>query len=218
MHLTCPHCQARYDIARDVGDAVFVCYQCHQEFSAPAGVSGRGAIGPVDTAQAPVRDSARIWPWLLLMLILLTMTGFWVQKDAWLDNRYVRSILINIGIDMPLRAKDWRIDPASIQPQWIARSDGSRRLLVQGAIRNLLNSDMPLPGIRIMFFSKAEPDKQIGNTVLEIILKPSGQQIPALAAVRDLRPVPGLSQRRFTIVAESVPENTGDFTLMPVLP
>ncbi len=217
MHLTCPHCQVQYDIERDVGDAVFVCHQCGQEFSSQAVSSDCGDIEPVEAEQAPVRNTVHIWPWLLMILIVLAGSGFWVQKDAWLDNRWLRSSLINIGVAMPLRAKDWRIAPASVQSQWIIRADGSRRLLVRGTIENLLNSDMSLPKINMMFFSKTEPDKQIGNAVLDIILKPSDQQAADMIPARDIRPVAALGKRSFAIVAESVPEKTGDFTLMPVL-
>jgi len=217
MHLECPHCQALYDIARDVGDVVFVCHQCGQEFNPQAVSFDRGDIAPVEAALAPVRNTAHIWPWLLMILIVLATTGFWVQKDAWLDNRWLRSTLINIGFDMTLRAKDWRISPASVQPKWIVRSDGSRILLVRGTIENLLNSDMSLPKINMMFFSKTEPDKKIGNAVFDITLKPSDQQMPDMILVRDSRPVAALGKRSFSIVAESVPEQTGDFTLTPVL-
>jgi len=211
MHLICPHCQAQYDIERDIGDAVLVCHQCRQEFSPPAVSPEHGDIAPVDTAQAPVRHTTHIWPWLLMILIVLTTAGFWIQKDAWLDNRWLRSSLTNIGFDMALRAKDWRIDPASIQAQWIVRSDGSRSLLIRGVIQNLLNSEMPLPKINMILFSKTEPDQQIGNIGLEIILQSTDPQL----AVRDTRPVPALGQRRFTVMAESLPDNTGDFSLMP---
>jgi len=272
MYLECPHCQANYDIAQDVGDAVFVCHQCGQEFSAPTDpidggqpepdsvqawralqwqpVSRGFAMPPwqgvdifapspesqdltapelveeepaalevepaaVESEQAPVRKTAHIWPWMLTILILLAGSGFWVQKDAWLDNRQFRSALINIGFDMPLRARDWRIDPASVQPEWITRDDGGRMLRIRGDIKNLLDSDMPLPKIKMIFFSKTEPDKQIGQTVLAITLTPSDQQMQHMVPARDLRPVSALGNRSFTIVAESVPEKTGDFTLTP---
>jgi len=275
MHLTCPHCQANYDIAQDVGDAIFVCHQCGQEFSAPSepidggqpepdlrqawralqwqsvsrgfamppwqGIdifvpppecqdltasepveeepdSGEEEVMFAEPEQAPARKNTHIWPWLMMILILLASSGFWVQRNAWLDNRWFRSALINVGFDMPRRAKDWRIAQASVQPEWITRLDGSKILLVRGNIKNLLNSDMPLPNIKMMFFSKTEPDKQIANAVLEITLNPSDQQthqVPYLAPARDARLVPALGNRSFTIVAQSVPENTGDFTLTP---
>jgi len=305
MNLTCPQCQALYDITRDVSDAVFVCHQCGQEFSSQAQAASerqpeldlaqpcmtlqwqsvsRGFAAPpwqdvdifapsadseemaafkpvadascddaeavagsqpqavssdhgntmpveaepapieseakpVETELAPVRKTAHIWPWLLTMLMLLAGAGFWVQKDAWLDNRRVRSTLMNIGIDMPLRAKDWRIAPASVSPEWLSRDDGGRMLRIRGNIKNLLGSDSPLPRINLIFFSKTEPDNQIASTMLEMILTPSDKQLaqaPYNVPARDTMPVPALGNRTFTIIAESVPEKTGDFTLTPV--
>jgi len=216
MHLECPHCQARYDITGDVGDALFVCHQCGQEFTPPQTDPCDSAdVIPVEAEQAPLRKTAHIWPWLLTMLVVLASVGFWVQKDAWLDNRWLRSRLINIGFDMPLRAKDWRITPASVQPEWITRSGGSKVLLVRGDLKNLLSSAMALPRIQVIFFSKTEPDKQIGASVLEIRQTPSGQQQSYTAALRDGMPVQALAHRRFMIIAQSVPENTGDFMLTP---
>ena len=169
--------------------------------------------------QAPVRKTAHIWPWLLAMLTLLSATGFWVQKDAWLDNRLVRSQLINIGFDMAMRSKDWRIAPASVQPEWVVSRDHGKMLLIHGKIINLLSSDMPLPRIKIVFFSKTEPDKQIGTAVVDIRHAEPGNrlhQLPYIAPARDTALVPALGDRQFMLVAESVPESTGDFTLSPM--
>ena len=219
MHLKCPHCQTLYDIARDGGDALFVCHQCGQEFSAPAVSSDRGDIVLIEAEQAPVRSTAHIWPWLLMILIVLATTGFWVQKDAWLDNRWLRSSLINIGFNMAQRGKDWRIDPASIQSEWLSRDDGSRVLRIRGSISNLLDSDLPLPAIRIVFFSKTEPAQSIGSVVLKIRHARPDDQVQRflyITALRDSSPVSALGNRNFTIVAESVPAQTGDFTVAPV--
>jgi len=210
MHIECPQCQASYDIIQHESDAVFVCHRCGQEFCAQQSAS---------IEQAPVRKTAHLWPWFLIMLILLTSGGFWVQKDAWLDNRWFRSMLIQIGLDMPLRAKDWRIAPESVHPEWVTHKDGNRMLFVQGKIKNLLNSDMPLPRINIIFFSKTAPAKQIGTSTLNMILTAYDKLVSEtshIAAARDADPVAGLGSRSFTIVVESVPDNTGDFTLSPV--
>jgi len=217
MFLECPHCHVNYDITQDVADTVFVCHQCGQEFSEHTRAV---AEQPGEAEQAPVRKTAHIWPWLLTILILLASAGFWVQKDAWLDNRQLRSSLINIGFAMPLRAKDWRIVPASVQPEWIRRKDGSRILRIRGDIKNLLSSDIPLPRIHIIFFSKTEPDTQIGTSMLEIVLASSGKQVNQESnqtAVRDAVPVSALGQRSFMVIAKSVPGGTGDFTLTPAL-
>jgi len=129
----------------------------------------------------------------------------------------VYSSLINIGFDMPVRARDWRIEPASVQPEWISDSEGSSTLLIRGNITNLLDSMMPLPRIRIIFYAKTQPDKQVGESLLTI-KKPLSDKATWSAwhaAVRDNAPVPPRATHSFVIVAEAVPDGTGDFTLSP---
>ena len=214
MHLECPHCQTNYEITHDVEDVLFVCHRCGLEFS----VTDQFSPENYQPGQAPVRKTAHIWPWLVAVLLLVICSGFWLQKDAWLDNRWFRSTLINIGFDMPLRVKDWRISSESVRSVWITRNDDSRVLLIRGKIKNLLASDMLLPNIEIAFFSKTEPDKQIAMSSFEIDLPPSDKlvrQAPYSRPDRDNMPVRALGSRAFTILVESVPEATGDFTLTP---
>jgi len=179
---------------------------------------GEAVLAGIDLP--PVRKKAHIWPWFLTVLILLIGGGFQMQRDAWLDNRWLRSTLTNIGIHLPMRTKDWRIEPESVQPKWISRSDGSKVLFVRGRIENLMRSDMPLPRIQLTFFSKADPRKQLGRTVLAIRLTPSERQlhhIPYIPPPVDRAVVAALGKRGFAIMVESVPGETGDFTLMPAL-
>jgi len=214
MHLECPHCQTNYEITHDVEDVLFVCHRCGLEFSATDQFSPEN----YQPEQAPVRKTAHIWPWLVAVLLLVICSGFWLQKDAWLDNRWFRSTLINIGFDMPLRVKDWRIVSESVRSVWITRNDDSRVLLIRGKIKNLLASDMLLPNIEITFFSKTAPDKQVAMSSFEIDLPPSDKlvrQVPYSRPDRDNMPVRALGSRAFTILVESVPEATGDFTLTP---
>lgn len=216
MHLECPHCQTSYDITHDVEDAVFICHRCGLEFSATDQLSPEN----LQVEQAPVRKTAHIWPWFMAVVLLVAGSGFWLQKDTWLDNRWFRSTLINIGVNMPLRAKDWQINSDSVHSTWVVRNDGSKALLIRGNIKNMLASDMLLPKIEIIFFSKIEPDKQIAISSFEIGLPPSDKlvrQIPYSRPDRDNQPVRALGSRAFTILLESVPEETGDFTLTPSL-
>jgi len=237
MHLECPHCQASYDIDSDISDAACVCHRCGQEFAAQPqpdttepplllAMPDQPASACVDEHEIaaelpPLRKTVHLWPWFLTMLVLLVVGGFWVQKDAWMDNRWLRSTLINIGVELPMRAKDWRIVPDSVQPKWINRNDGSRVLFIRGRIDNLMRSDMYLPRINIVFFSKIAPQKQIGQTVAIIRHTPSEQQLrqtPIILPAIDSALVPTLGKHDFAVVVESVPQETGDFSLMPALP
>ncbi len=169
--------------------------------------------------QAPLRNSASIWVWLITVMILLTAGGFWIQKDAWLDNRWVRGHMIALGFDLPQRARDWRIETASIVPEWISQPDGSRLLVIHGRLVNLLGTAMPVPAIRLHFFAANAPDKEIGSAV-QALRKPSPlqQQGKPFRMPEQLHAHAYSSgQRAFTIVADAVPDQTGDFTITPVI-
>jgi len=250
MHLECPHCQASYDIDSGIEGGLFVCHRCGREFalhsqadegSVEMELDNHGEMddgdridasvaveqppqecsgGEAVAGQAPARKTAHIWPWLLTMLMLLAAGGFWAQRDAWLDNRWLRSTLTNIGMNMPMRAKDWRIESASVRPQWISRNDGSRVLLVHGVIDNLMRSEMPLPRIQLTFFSRAEPQKQLKQIALSIRLTPTDRQmhqVPYAPPQKDYAPVAALGKRAFTLVVSSMPAESGDFTLTPIV-
>jgi hypothetical protein len=169
-----------------------------------------------DTRPAPAHAHARIWPWLLVVLLTLSVSGFWLQRDAWLDNRAVRSLLLDLGAPLPLRARDWRIDPASVHARWLIRADDSRLLLIRGTIANLLDLDMPPPRIRITFYAADAPQQVAGEALLTITTPPDDtqlQQLPYIAPPTDSRPIAALSRRDFVIVSDSIPEQAGDFTL-----
>lgn len=164
----------------------------------------------------PRRKEARIWPWLMIMLTLIISAGFWLQKDAWLDNRWLRSTAINLGYPMPLRDKDWRILPESVQAEWITRDDASTALLIRGRIKNLLTSELPAPGIEITFFSESHPDQKLGSRKLMFTLHPSKlaiRHVPYSRPKADRVPIMPEGEREFVFLIESPPENTGDFTL-----
>lgn len=164
----------------------------------------------------PGRRKVRIWPWLMVMLALIFSAGFWLQKDAWLDNRWLRSTAMNLGINLQQRDKDWRVIPVSIQAEWVIRDDASQALLIKGRVKNLLTSELPAPGIEVTFYSDLHPDKKLASQLLNITLQPGKQsllRVPYTAPKPDAIPVTPEGERKFTFLIESPPENSGDFTL-----
>ncbi|TLS65489.1 DUF3426 domain-containing protein [Mariprofundus erugo] len=167
----------------------------------------------------PRPKAARLWPLFLVLLLLIAASGFWIQKDAWMDNRQVRSLLLAIGMQLPDRAGDWRIDPASIKPHWITRDDGTRVLLVHGMLQNLLATDRPLPPLAVTFFSVEQPRQPLGSAIVHIIRPPDEESIRQsgyLNPARDLNLAPAGSKYAFDILMQDVPDQTTDFTLLPV--
>lgn len=165
-------------------------------------------------------NDVHLWRWFMLILLLVAGAGFMLQRDAWMDNRWFRSNLMRVGIDLPSRSKDWRIEPESIKPRWITRDDGSRILLIHGSIENLLSIDMPLPRLMVTFFSAEQPDQALSSTVAHLIRLPQEDNLhgpDSLSPALDLSAVPANSHHAFVILMQHVPENTADFTLLPTM-
>jgi len=167
----------------------------------------------------PERAVARIWPWLATMLIIIGGSGFWLKHEAWLDNTWFRSLLINMHLPVTVRNKDWHIIPDSVHAEWIKRSDGSQALLIEGRIENLLYSEIPLPEIEIQFYSALDPDRPVATRRLVITQPPTIEairRVPFHTPPADRVPVAARGERGFVLLLESLPENTGDFTLTAI--
>jgi len=171
---------------------------------------------PVLEGAQPKASRQRIWPWLVSVLLLAIVIGFWLQKDNWLDNRWFRSTAINIGLPMEQRDKDWRVIPESVHAQWIVRDDQSRALLIEGRVENLLASELPAPKIEVIFFAADQPDRILLSRLHEVTLPPSMNTVrhaPFALPDRDIIPVAALGQRGFILLLESLPKDAGDFAL-----
>ncbi len=150
------------------------------------------------------------------MLLLAIASGFWLQHDQWLDNRWFRSTLINIGLPVSLRDKDWRVIHESVHAQWIVRDDRSRALLIEGRVENLLDSELPPPKIEVTFFDATRPEQVLLSRLQEITLPPTMDAVrhaPFIVPDRDIIPVAERGQRGFILLLESLPEDAGDFAL-----
>lgn len=164
----------------------------------------------------PQRQSVHIWPWLLVMLIAITSAGFWMQHEQWLDNRWIRSTLMNLNMPMQQRDKDWSITPESVRPEWVVRSDGSKVLLIHGKLNNLLACELLAPDVEITFYAQNQPDKVLDIQQLPISMRPDEKvikQIPFIKPEADTMPIGPLSSREFVFVIQSLPGDAGDFTL-----
>ncbi len=170
---------------------------------------------PTESA-APPRSKARIMPWLFGMLVVIAGSGFWFNHDAWLDDPWLRSVLLNIGVPIQVRDKDWLIIPESIDATWIKRSQNDTVLVITGEVVNRLQTDLPPPAIHFTLYARDNPDAQILERDLTITRPPLMQairQTPFTPPPRDTTPVSGLGKRGFVLVLENMPQNAGNFTL-----
>jgi len=171
-------------------------------------------------APPPPRSKARIMPWLFAILLIIAGSGFWVNQDAWLDNPWLRSVLLNIGMDIQVRDKDWHIDPQSVEVTWLKRSRNDTVLVVNGEVHNLLQSDLPPPAIHFTLFARDNPDTRILERDMVITRPPLMQTIkktPYTPPPKDTTPIRALGMRGFILVLENMPQNAGNFALSPVV-
>jgi hypothetical protein len=174
-----------------------------------------GSVEKSEIMAAPVRKEVSVWPWLFAILLLIASAGFWFKHEAWLDNVWLRSLLINSGLPVQVRDKDWRV-AQDIQAQWIKRNNGSYVLVVEGRVDNLLQCELRPPAIRFSLYSISDPGKVLLERVLPISQPPLLKAIkkaPFVTPPEDRVPVPPLGDRGFILVLEDLPKDAGEFTL-----
>ena len=167
----------------------------------------------------PARKEIRIWPWLVVILLIISGVGFWYKQDAWLDHPWVRSVLINLHLPVTVRDKDWVIVPESVQGNWLKRDDGSQVLIIQGRIENLLYCELSPPKILVRFFDESGITESLEERIMSITEPPSMEKVkhaPFVTPGLDRVAVEAQGQRGFFLVLESLPEQAADFTLNPV--
>jgi len=230
MRIVCPHCQTAYRLDGVDEETILVCHRCGNVFrhhqvkqdaktiQAPTPTEEMHAGGHLLPSR-PSRARARIMPWLLTIGLIMTTSGLWLTHDAWLDNPWLRSVLINTGFPLKVRNKDWRIKPGTVQAQWIRRNDGSRILVIEGRVENLLQCEITPPAIHFSLFAKDAPKHLLLERELLISQPPLMSDIrhaPYVMPPEDQVPVTALGDRGFVLALEGLPENAGDFTLSAI--
>ncbi len=175
---------------------------------------------PQETVLPPARGRAAIWPWLIVILLMIGGSGFWYKQDVWLDHPWVRSVLINMHLPVQVRDRDWHIIPESVHGQWLTRDDQSRVLVIEGRVANRLYSELSPPQIQVQFFDDSGLDQILGKVTVAITEPPGIEQIkhaPFVSPEIDRVPVEAQGERGFFLVLDSLPERTADFTLTAVV-
>lgn len=179
------------------------------------------ALPQADTGalQELQRKAVNIWPWLVAILLLIAVTGLWMNRDLWLDNPWIRSVMINAGLPVDVRDKDWRVMPESVRAQWIKRDDKSHVLVIDARVKNLLQCELPPPRIRVLVYGSDDPDRIVMERTMPITEPPLIDAIrhaPFVTPPENNLPVTARSDRGFILVLENLPKNAGDFSLLAV--
>ncbi len=187
-----------------------------QEDGAEQGADDEKDMDALPAGSPPQRAKARIMPWLIAVVLLIAGGGFWMNHDAWLDDPWLRSVLLNAGLDMEIRDKDWHVDPGSVSAIWLERQGGETVLVITAEVHNKLQSDLPPPLIHITLYARDNPDELILERDLIITRPPLMQairQAPYSPPSRDNAPIAALGKRGFVLVLEDLPQNAGNFSL-----
>jgi len=225
MHVTCPQCHTTYQLKDDIHHAVLVCHRCQTEFTTddqdtfeqhPQIAKETTTEIPLNSSHlAPKRRKARIWPWLTTVLLIIMGLGIQYNQDTWLQQTWVRNILIQLHYPLKMQANDWSMLRQQTHRQWITRQNGSKILMFTGVLRNNLSAPQRPPQLTIQFYDTANtaPTQSI---TLPFTLQPSLPQIhhaPYVMPAQDNTPIPAHSQRTFTLVLEHVPEQSREFSV-----
>ena len=216
MHVVCPKCQATYQVDANIPDAILVCHRCQTEFSAQG--SRKEPEAKSTTPKNPIalqRKKARLWPWLTFVLCCLTGWGAFHYKDVWIQQTWVRNILLQAHYPLTPQPSDWLLLNQDTHRQWMERQDKSRVLVLTGMIKNQLMARQPLPALEVRFFDA--PNTASTQTLIMPITEPPGlpqiRHAPYHAPKADLVPVAAHATRPFTLVIEDVPEHTREFSV-----
>ncbi len=163
----------------------------------------------------PKRPHSRVWPWMMLVLLAIAGFGIWKNQNQWLENIWVRSLMLQINMPIQSSANDWMVVQQDIQNQWVERQDHSRVLVVHGYIQNRLHAAQLVPDLKVSFFDIPETEP-ISSRILAITEPPSLPQIrhaPYIAPPKDMIPVQSGGKRIFTLVIEDVPKDTRNISI-----
>jgi len=197
----------------------FRCWRCGKELRTPTGHTHQSTATTVSPPPiSPLkRPPTRFFPWLALMLVAVAGSGFAFQQDAWLDNNWFRSRLMQLAMPVAPTAKDWKIDTSGIQTRWLQRFNGQRVLLIQGTISNQLDLQQAMPLFRIRFSATADTSQQqSAPALLHAIRQPDDKSMKNshyLNPAWDLSILPAGSSHPFTLLVQTIPEHSRDITL-----
>lgn len=175
--------------------------------------------GPQAVGKAPIRKGPSLWPWLLIILLIIAAASFWANRGAWLSDPWLRSVLMNMDVPLDVRNTDWRVTPESVQSQWVRRDDGKQILVIEGRVKNQLQAELPPPHLRLRLFAADDPAHMLSEYILPITQPPllgAIRRAPYSAPPEDTVPVTALGDRGFILILENAPKAMGDFTLQPV--
>jgi len=168
----------------------------------------------------PKRNRTHIWHWFILVLMCFSMLGIWYHQTQWLEQPWMRSLMMNMKFSITPKPADWAIAKDRLHSQWIDRQDHSRVLFIDGYIQNrLLSKQMP-PAIHIRFFDMPN-SRAIQTRTIAITEPPSLPTIrhaPYIAPAIDQIPIHAGGQRAFALILENIPKQARAFSIVVAVP
>jgi hypothetical protein len=169
-----------------------------------------------DEAFEPERRTPRLLTWMSGIMLLIAIAGFAYNHQAWGENIWLRSMLLNLHFPLRVHATDWRIPPSSVHAEWLKRDDGSAVLVIEGRVDNLLHTRLATPWIEVTVYDAFHSDKTVKRKTFPITLPPAIDAIrhaPWVPPPQDNVPVAAAGNRGFILVMDDLPQHAGEFTL-----
>jgi hypothetical protein len=179
------------------------------------------AVPEDDEVFEPERRAPRILTWISGVMLLIAIAGFAYNHQAWGENIWLRSMLLNLHFPVTVHASDWRIPPSSVHAEWLKRDDGSAVLVIEGRVDNLLHARLATPWIQVTVYDAFHSDKTLKRKTFPITLPPAIDAIrhaPWVLPPQDNVPVAAAGNRGFILVMDDLPQHAGEFTLNVVPP
>lgn len=229
MRIVCPECHAAYQVGAMIKNAILVCHRCNTEFDSYGNkiveeseisqiLSQQQSVAPTfgihELKQAGLqKHHAHIWVWMSLVLLALSAAGLVWHWPTWQYHADIRGYLVGTQPQQTVLDRDWLILPESVHSQWLVRDDKSIVLIIEGKVRNQLNTPLPAPEIQISFNTQTGQDYTLIQAITEPPSLSTLQASPFISPPVDSTRIRSLGERGFILLIKDTPRSSQQFVM-----
>ncbi|MDX8409293.1 MAG: hypothetical protein R8J84_04505 [Mariprofundales bacterium] len=158
---------------------------------------------PMRAPEPPVAQG-KLWPWLLLLLLLISGIGFWFNQTRWLEASLPLTVRAWWA---PQRSIGWEID--HIRPQWLPRDHAPPLLAIALQLHNRAFLRRAAPPVLLTLQVRNPQQPSAGPQLVALTQQPSLvqlSQIPWQPPENDHRPIGANGHRGYTIILDHTPK------------
>jgi len=145
----------------------------------------------------------KLWPWLLVLLLLISGIGFWLNHSRWMMAEIPLSVRAWWA---PQRSLGWKIH--DIHSQWVSRPQGKPLLTLSFTLENHTLFHRPPPPLLATFHTR-NSHHIASPRVIVLTQQPTQQQLmqtPWIPPQEDHRKVPANGRLSYTVVFNNPPK------------